>query len=92
MPVDLVVELDVVRKRVCIFPLFSYWQAGGRNYFLLNDLIRWLPCWEVPPLNAACTPARGSGCSDVWSRDCELSELMLLCETMWCMLKLCEVY
>ena len=30
---------DVVRKRFCNSPHFSYWQAGDRNYFLSNDLI-----------------------------------------------------
>jgi len=85
MPVCLVVELDVVRKRVCIFPLFSYWQAGDRSHFLLSALITWWPCWEVPPLTAAYKPARG-----LVAVMFGYSGLMLLC--MWGVLKFCEIY
>ena len=60
MPVCLVVELDVVRKRVCICPHFSYWQAGDRNHFLLNDLIDWWPPEELRPLTVVCKPTRGT--------------------------------
>ncbi len=60
MPVQSVVELDVVRKRVCISPHFSCWQAGDRNHFLLNDLIDWWPPEELLPLTVVCKPARGT--------------------------------
>ena len=50
MSVYSVVELDVVRKGVCISPHFSYWQAGDRTHFLLNDLIDWWPPEELLPL------------------------------------------
>ncbi len=60
MPVYSVVELDVVRKRVCISPHFSYWQAGDRTHFLLNDLIDWWPPEELLPLTVVRKPARNT--------------------------------
>ena len=56
MPVYSVVELDVVRKRLCISPHFSYWQAGDRTHFMLNDLINQWPPEELLPLGRK--PAR----------------------------------
>ena len=56
MPVYSVVELDVVRKRLCISPHFSYWQARDRTHFLLNDLINRWPPEELLPLGRK--PAR----------------------------------
>ena len=60
MPAYLVVELDVVRKQVCMSSNFGYWQAGNRNHFLLNDLIDWWPPKELLPLTVVCKPARGT--------------------------------
>ena len=60
MPVYTFVELDVVRKRVCICPHFSYWHAGDRTYFLLNDLIDWWPPEELLPLTMVRKPARNT--------------------------------
>jgi len=60
MPVYSVVELDVVRKLVWISPNFSYWQAGDRIHFLLNNLIDWWPPEELLPLTVVHSPARGT--------------------------------
>ena len=60
MPVYSVVELDVVRKRLCISPHFSYWQAGDRTHFLLNDLINRWPPEELLPLTVVRKSARNT--------------------------------
>ncbi len=61
MPVYSVVELDVVRKPVCISPHFNYWPAGDRIHFLLNNLIEWWPPEEFFPFTVVRNPARGTG-------------------------------
>ena len=60
MPVQSVEELDVVRKGICISSHFSYWQAGARTHFLLNDLIDWWPPEELLPLTVVRKPARNT--------------------------------
>ena len=60
MPVCSVVKLDVARKRVCMFPHFSCWQAGNRTHFLLNDLIDWWPPEKLLPLTVVRKPARNT--------------------------------
>ena len=62
MPAYLVVELDVVRKQVCMSSNFRYWQAGNRNHFLLNDLIDWWPPKELLPLTVV-QACKGYCCS-----------------------------
>ena len=59
VPLYSVVELDV-RKRVCISPHFSYWQARDRTHFLLNDLIDRWPPEELLPLTMVRKPARNT--------------------------------
>ena len=71
IPSYAVVNLESVRRRVCISPHFSHWERGQRGHFLLNDLIELFPPEELLPRQCCLRPTVAPGHAAITSALCD---------------------